>query len=121
MLDYFLYPVQFKLKPIFLTFADLEINAFWAIFEVNKLDPTKFVITDISKTHMDPVAKIIRKRLKEYDIYKGVNVVFSPEMPIKLVTDASSESKLGSTSFVPPVAGLILASHVIRELCEKGL
>lgn len=83
----------------------------------NKLDPTQFIVTDISKTHMDPVAKLIRKGLKEHGIYKGVDVVFSPEKPIKPVVDPdSNENVLGSNSFVPPVAGLIMASIVIREL-----
>ncbi len=83
----------------------------------NKLDPTQFIVTDISKTHMDPVAKLIRKGLKEHGVYKGVDVVFSPEKPIKPVVDPSGYgSILGSNAFVPPVAGLIMASVVIREL-----
>ncbi len=85
----------------------------------NKLDPTQFTIADISKTHMDPVAKLIRKSLKIYGIEKGVNVVFSPEKPLKPSINSNNENVLGSNSFVPPVAGLIMASAVVRELCDK--
>lgn len=81
----------------------------------NKLDPTQLTVTDISKTHMDPVAKIIRKELRKHGIDKGVRVVFSPEKPIKL-KNLDDETTVGSNGFVPPVAGLIMASVVIRDL-----
>ncbi len=82
----------------------------------NKFDPSQFTITDISKTHMDPVAKVVRKHLREAGIHKGVSVAFSPEQPIKVENVKKGESRLGSTAFVPPAAGLVIASKVVRDL-----
>jgi tRNA A37 threonylcarbamoyladenosine dehydratase len=82
----------------------------------NKFDPSQFVITDISKTHMDPVAKIMRRLLRERGIYKGVQVAFSPEQPFKVIDVEKGESRLGSTAFVPPAAGLLIASKVVKDL-----
>ena len=53
----------------------------------NKTDPTRFEIADISKTHTDPIAKVIRNRLKRQGIRKGVKVVFSDESPIVIRED----------------------------------
>ena len=76
----------------------------------NKLDPTRFEIADISKTSVCPLAKVIRKGLKDRGI-TGVKVLYSKEEPVKtgLRTPAS-------VSFVPSVAGLIIAGEVIKEL-----
>ena len=79
----------------------------------NKLDPTKLKVADIYKTNTCPLAKIIRKNLKKYNIKKQ-KVVFSEEVPTK------NESKnIGSISFVPSVAGLILASQVVNDIIEN--
>lgn len=75
----------------------------------NKLDPTRFKITDIYKTSVDPVAKVMRKKLKELDI-KSLKVVFSDEIPRKV------DGVIGSTAFVPSVAGLIIAAEVVKDL-----
>ncbi len=97
----------------------------------NKLDPSKFEVTDISKTHMDPVARIIRQQLKKKGISKGVQVVFSPEKPLipknelhQVVGKQESEIRKekippASNAFVPPVAGMIMASVVVRELITR--
>lgn len=76
----------------------------------NKLDPTRFELADISKTSVCPLAKVIRKGLKDRGI-KGVKVLYSKEEPVRtgLRTPAS-------VSFVPSVAGLIIAGEVIKEL-----
>ena len=76
----------------------------------NKLDPTKFKIADISETHTCPLAKIIRKKLKESNI-GNVKVVFSAEKPIENAT-----TTIASCSFVPSVAGLIISSEVVKDL-----
>ena len=83
----------------------------------NKFDPTKFKVTDIFKTSTDPVAKVMRKKLKELGI-KNLKVVCSDEVPKKF----SAEKVIGSNSFVPSVAGLILASEVVKDLLkvERG-
>ncbi len=79
----------------------------------NRLNPLDIRVGDISKTEMCPLAKIIRKRLREMNISK-VKVVYSLEEPIKNNTGA-----LGSVSFVPSVAGLIIASEVVKDIIGK--
>ena len=76
----------------------------------NKLDPTKFQIADISKTSVCPLARVIRVELKKRGI-KNLKVLYSTEEPIK--TGARTPS---SISFVPPAAGLIIASEVVKDL-----
>lgn len=76
----------------------------------NKLDPTKLKITDLSKTNYDPIAKVLRKYVKDNHIKGKITVVSSDEVPFKL------QGKLGSVSFVPSVAGLLITSHIIREV-----
>ena len=84
----------------------------------NKMDPTKFEVTDISKTTVCPLARVIRNELKKRHI-KKVKVVFSTEPPIKPQnTEEESYKKTipGSNAFVPPVVGLIIAGEVIKDL-----
>lgn len=76
----------------------------------NRLDPLKIKIADISKTEVCPLAKVVRKKLKEQGIQK-VKVVFSTENAIK-----TSCKELGSVSFVPSTAGLVIASEVIKDI-----
>jgi len=78
----------------------------------NKLDATKFEVTDIYKTSVCPVCKILRKELKNRGI-KKLKVVYSKEIPIKPQT---GEKVLSSISFVPSVAGLIGAGEVIKDI-----
>src|SRR3954447_13926015 len=94
----------------------------------NKMDPTRFQIADISKTHTDPIAKVVRTRLRKEGIKKGIPVVFSDESPIVIREDIRKEvgkedavirkAQLppSSNAFVPSVAGLIMASYVVRQL-----
>ena len=84
----------------------------------NKLDPTKFEISDISKTSVCPLAKIIRKELRNRNI-NNVKVLFSKEEPIKqnnIDKEKNEKQVPGSISFVPSVAGLIIAGEVIKDL-----
>ncbi len=101
----------------------------------NKLDPTKFEVADISKTSVCPLAKVIRTELRKRRI-KGVKVVYSKEIPIKpkenmpisyekncVSTPDTRKNTIkrqvpGSTSFVPPVVGLIIAGEVIKDLIK---
>ena len=76
----------------------------------NKLDPSLFRVADLAKTEGCPLAKIMRKKLKERGIAHG-KVVFSPELPVK-----TGVSEPGSLSFVPPVAGYVIAGEVVRDL-----
>ena len=80
----------------------------------NKLDPTRFTVADISKTHTDPLAKVIRTELRR----RGINhlkVVFSDEPPI----NPTGERTPGSVSFVPSVVGLIIAGEIIKDLIKE--
>lgn len=85
----------------------------------NKLDPTKFEVTDIYKTSVCPLAKVMRKELKTRGI-KKLKVVYSKEEPIKIKKDESKHKQVpGSISFVPSVAGLIIAGEVIKYIIKK--
>ncbi|NLK29020.1 MAG: tRNA threonylcarbamoyladenosine dehydratase [Clostridiales bacterium] len=100
----------------------------------NKLDPTRFEVTDIYKTSVCPLAKVMRKELKARGV-KKLKVVYSKEPAHKPSDDMSISCRShcvcppgtarkctakrqipGSTSFVPPVAGLIIAGEVIKDL-----
>lgn len=87
----------------------------------NKLDPTAFEVSDIYKTSVCPLARVMRTELKKRGI-KKLKVVYSKEIPLK--PDISSDEIIpegkrqipGSVSFVPAVAGLIIAGEVIKDL-----
>lgn len=85
----------------------------------NKLDPTKLKITDISKTEYCPLAKVMRQKLRELNI-KHLKVLTSSETPIKVqeVKDENGRQIIGSTSFIPSIAGLMIASEVIKDLIK---
>lgn len=86
----------------------------------NKMDPTKFQVADIYKTSVCPLAKVMRHELKKRGV-KKLKVVYSEEQPIMHKSE-SDENIIGrrsipaSNSFVPPVAGLIIASEVIKDI-----
>ena len=88
----------------------------------NKLHGEMFEITDISKTSVCPLCKVMRKELKNRGIYH-LKVLYSKETPIDTKgrttgEDAGSRRSIpGSVSFVPPVAGLLIAGEVIRDIC----
>lgn len=85
----------------------------------NKLRPELFEITELSKTSVCPLCKVMRRELKKRGI-PSIKVLYSREMPLApLMKSEEASSKRvtpGSVSFVPPVAGLLIAGHVIREL-----
>lgn len=83
----------------------------------NKLDPTRFEVADIAKTSVCPLAKVMRKELKDRRI-SGVKVVYSKEEARKprLLQEEGRRAVPGSISFVPSAAGLILAGEVIRQI-----
>ncbi|WP_085876109.1 tRNA threonylcarbamoyladenosine dehydratase [Peptoniphilus vaginalis] len=93
--------------------CDRNIKIISAMGAGNRLDPTKFQIIDIEKTKNDPVARIMRKKLKDMGI-KKLKVVCSNELPIK-----TGDRTPGSISFVPPVCGMVLASQVIRDILRS--
>ena len=90
----------------------------------NKLNPMAFVVSDIYKTEMDPLAKVMRHELKKRHV-KKLKVVYSKEKPIeplinedtqKEIAHTSRRSVPGSNAFVPPAAGLLIASEVVKDL-----
>ena len=83
----------------------------------NKLDPTKLEVTDIAKTSVCPLAKVIRKELRNRGIEK-LKVVYSKEEPIKPAECIEEKCKAGSVSFVPSVAGLIIAGEVVKDIIK---
>jgi tRNA A37 threonylcarbamoyladenosine dehydratase len=89
-----------------------------------KLDPTALRVVDISKTYNCPFAQQVRKQLKNFGIYKGITVVFSPEAPIKeslMLTDGTKykKSAYGTISYLPATFGAVTASVVIRGIMGK--
>lgn len=80
----------------------------------NKLDPTRFEVADIYKTSVCPLAKALRKQLKEKGV-KKLKTVYSKEEPVK--TGMRSPA---SVSFIPSVVGLIIAGEVIKDLIKTG-
>ena len=83
----------------------------------NKLDPTKIEIADISQTHTCPLAKVMRKELRDRGI-EHLDVVFSSEQPLKTNEKISNGHRIlpGSISFMSSSGGLIIASKVIKDL-----
>lgn len=88
-----------------------------AMGTANKLDPTKFEVADIYKTSVCPLCKVMRKELKKRNIAK-LKVVYSKEEQVK-VEEIEGERILGSISFVPSVAGLIMAGEVIKDIIKN--
>ena len=88
----------------------------------NKMDPTKLEVTDIYKTSYDPLAKTLRKLLKEKGV-RHLKVVYSKEEPLEIIepfdADNSGRHSPGSSPFVPSVAGIILASEVVKDLLSE--
>ncbi len=81
----------------------------------NKLDPTKFEIADIYKTSVCPLAKVMRKELRKRGI-QNLKVLYSKEEPIKHDMESRTPA---SISFVPSVAGMIIAGEVIKDIIKK--
>lgn len=80
----------------------------------NKLDPSKLEIIDIRKTINDPLARLLRKFVKDEKINKKIMVLSSKELPIK-----TGERTPGSSAFVPSSAGLLIASYIVRSFIDK--
>ena len=115
----------------------LNIPIISAMGTGNKLDPSKFEITDIYKTSVCPLAKVMRKELRKRNI-ESLKVIYSKEEPIKIKQEANCSCKTncicppgtkrkcsirnqvpGSISFVPSVAGLMIAGEIVREIIKK--
>lgn len=83
----------------------------------NKMNPADFEVADITKTSVCPLARVMRHELKKRNI-PHLKVVYSRENPIKPEATDEENVKAGSNAFVPSVAGLIIASEVIKDLTK---
>ena len=100
------------------TLADTPIIS--AMGAGNKMDPTAFQISDISKTSVCPLARVVRRELKAIGI-NHLKVCYSKEIPLTPLSSNEDSSKRvtpGSTAFCPSVMGLIIASEVVKDLIK---
>ena len=97
-------------KEVIKKCLDKDIDFISSMGTGNKLDPSKLEIVDIRKTINDPLARILRKFIKDEKINKKVMVLSSKELPIK-----TGDRTPGSNAFVPSSAGLLIASYIVRE------
>lgn len=117
---------------------ELHTPLICAMGAANKLDPTGFRITDISKTKMDPIAKILRKKMRKLGIFH-LKVVFSEEQPLKPIGQSERREPSGSldnafdsanmpnarpvpasNAFVPAAAGLIIGGEIVKNLLHAA-
>ena len=85
----------------------------------NKLDPSRFTIKDLAKTNGDPLARVMRRRLRAHGI-AHLKVCISDELPIEVPADDEGRRTPASIAFVPPSAGLTLAGEAVRILLNRG-
>ena len=103
---------------------ELDVPVISAMGAGNKLDPTTFEVADIYETSVCPLARIMKKDLRKRNIEK-LKVVYSTEHPINTndceINNNNQKYKVkGSVSFVPSVAGLMIAGEVIKDIAEKN-
>ena len=103
-------------KEIIIASLKLNINIISSMGTGNKTNPSKLKITDIRKTNYDPLAKIMRKWVKDEKIKDKVMVLWSMESPIK-----THDRTPGSTSFVPSSAGLLIASFIFNKIIDNDI
>lgn len=106
---------------------ELGVPVISSMGAANKLDPTMFRVTDLSKTSMDPIARIMRKKLRKVGI-EHLKVVYSEEQPEK-ATDCDAPDDNATTSkrpvpasnaFVPAAAGIIIGGEVVKDIIGIG-
>lgn len=102
-------------KAVIKECLDRKIDFISCMGTGNKFDPSMLEIVDIRKTINDPLARIIRKFIKDEKINKKVMVLSSKELPIKV-----KDRIPGSTAFVPSCAGIMIASYIVRKFIKKN-
>lgn len=90
---------------------DKNISFLTCLGMAKKIDPSLLEITELSKTYNDPLARILRKYVKDNHIKGKIPVCFSGELPMDV-------KELGSSAFVPSSAGLLIASYVVRKFLD---
>lgn len=123
--DYVVDAIDTLAPKIFLIFHSLKnkLNIVSAMGAGGKVDPSKIQITDISKSYNCKLARMLRKKLHQLDVYEGVQVVFSPEDVSKdavvLSESRNKMSNVGTISYMPPLFGCFCSSVVINGLMAK--
>lgn len=104
-----------KSKEVIIKYAlENNIRIISSMGTGNRENPLDLDVVDITKTSGDPIAKIIRKYLRDNNINKGLPVLCSHELPMTKIKDV-----IPSNSFVPSTAGLIISSYVVKELIKN--
>lgn len=103
-------------KEIISSCLKLNINFISCMGTGNKFDPTKLKIMDIRKTEYDPLAKVIRKWVRDEHLNGKIDVLVSTESPVK-----TGDRTPGSTSFVPSSAGLLIASFIFNKIINSDI
>ena len=101
----------FTKKRIISYCLDKNISFLTCLGTAKKIDPSLLEITELSKTYNDPLARILRKYVKDNHIKGKIPVCFSGELPMDV-------KELGSSAFVPSSAGLLIASYVVRKFLD---
>ncbi|MCY1722221.1 tRNA threonylcarbamoyladenosine dehydratase [Prolixibacteraceae bacterium Z1-6] len=104
--------------------VDLELPIISSMGAGGKMDPSKIMVADISKSYNCKLARMLRKRLSRLGIKKGVKVVFSSELidesAVRLEEGRNKKSTVGTISYMPATFGCILASEVIRDITSQN-
>lgn len=100
----------------------LSIPIICSMGTANKMNPLAFRITDLSKTNIDPLARVLRKKLRKIGI-TSLDVLYSEEQPQRLgnetLTDENTHPTPASNAFVPAAAGLIIGGEVVKRLMAR--
>jgi len=124
--DYVVDAIDTLSPKIFLIYNSLQnkIPIVSSMGSGGKLDPSKITISDISNSYNCTLARILRKRLHRFGIYKGVKVVFSSEKTdssaVVLDESENKKSNVGTISYIPAIFGCNMASVVIRDILDKN-
>ncbi len=123
--DYVVDAIDTLTPKIFLIYGAIQLGLpiISSMGAGGKSDPSKIILSDISKSHNCKLARMLRKRLKKLDIKKGFKVVFSSELidetAVRIEEGRNKKSTVGTISYMPPIFGCFLASEVIRDIIEK--
>jgi len=124
--DYVVDAIDTLAPKIFLIYHSLKNNykIVSSMGAGGKMDPGKIQVTDISKSYNCRLARMLRKKLHQIGVRKGVQVVFSPEdvdkNAVVLVESQNKKSNVGTISYMPPVFGCFIASVVLRHLSGRN-
>lgn len=120
--DYVIDAIDTLSPKVFLVYhaLQLKLRVISSMGAGGKMDPTKIQLSDIKKSYNCKLAKMMRKRLSQLGVKKGVKVVFSPEdidaNAVRLEESQNKKSTVGTISYMPPLFGCFMASAVIRDI-----